>query len=696
MKLPWFVVLFCGLCFAAEPWVTHYTAADGGFATTLHFVSSNYENPLQVSLTPYDQAGNALPNGVRQVTVQPGERLVLDRDALAWNNIPVSHVQVQEHPLLAVSAVYEATQNSVLPATVAAQSLTTRAARYLPAGKAGAFDGLVVVNPNDTDTAFTLVAYDLQGNTEQTLQLTLAAKAKWLGLPANLFSEGVNAAGYVEIRAEADLFTMGLRGTFASSGVSVLTELALQRDLPTPAKLTYSNQIGRILQRKCTPCHYSGGIGPFPLTSYAEATVYPELMQYAVSDGTMPPWKAAAECADLKNSQALDPAEKAMLLNWLAGPLDQGLAERAPAFVQPPDNGWRGGTPTQTFAYPEAYEFKPGPDDYRCFPIPLNNSETLYLEGLEVLPGNLEFVHHVLLYAVTTAEGEALDVSEPGPGYTCFGGPETEEVRLLGGWAPGGDPSFFGENIGMKIEPNTTIVMQVHYHYNGTAGFDQTQFGLYLSSEAHEKELFILPLVNEEFVIPAGAKNFEVTESITLPNYVPIEMHLVMPHMHLLGQSISVTATDKDGGEQCLVNVPKWDFNWQKFYNYQAPINVPGGSTIKLSCIFDNSSDNPFNPNSPPLPVRWGDATTDEMALAFLGIVFPFDIEAKDAPWQWPHKINAAGVNLEKRRTNPLNNLPSCCQKGDEGKPWKKCDTFAKPGEPSAEVAEPPAPKPQD
>ncbi|CAM2009889.1 monooxygenase [Acanthopleuribacter pedis] len=682
MRCSWFLVFMTGLCWAAEPWIPHYTAETGGFATTLHLINGDYENDFVAKITAYDAGGLLLADAAREVTVPAGQRLDLTRDALQWNGVAVSHLRISAGDNVKVSASYQTTGGSVLPATVSAQESLTASVRFLPVNQSGAFDGLVLVNPGEEPLTFQLSAHDPSGNTGETLRFTLAPKAKWVAVPANLFSENVAGDGFIAARAPAGLVAMGLRGTLPGSGVSVLTELALDRNLPAAAKLTYSNQISRIINRKCATCHQNGGIGPFPLTNYSETVTYPDLMQLEVSEGRMPPWKASTECSEFKGVQALDPAEKDMLLAWLAADLDQGPPQRAPIFEPAGDIAWRGGTPTQTFTYNEAYEFKPGPDDYRCFPIPLNNRETLYLEGLEILPGSLEFVHHVILYAVTTNEGEALDLSESGPGYTCFGGPETEEVRMLGGWAPGSDPQFFGDNIGMRIEPNTTIVMQVHYHYSGTAGFDQTQFGLYLSETPHEKELFLLPLLNEDFVIPAGASDYVVSESLTLPNFVWLDLFVVMPHMHLLGKSVTVSTTDNAGGEQCLIDIPKWDFNWQKFYSYQDAVRIEPGSTITLNCVFDNSAQNPYNPNNPPLPVRWGDATTDEMALAFIGVVAPFDITDEKSRWEWPMKVNAAGVNLEKRRTNPLNKLPSCCRKGDAVKPWKKCDAGTTPLEP--------------
>ena len=145
--------------------------------------------------------------------------------------------------------------------------------------------------------------------------------------------------------------------------------------------------------------------------------------------------------------------------------------------------------------------------------------------------------------------------------------------------------------------------------------------------------------------------------------------------MHLLGKRIGVTATGTDGTTRCLVDVPNWDFNWQRFYAFENPIHLAGNTTLTLTCEFDNSSDNPYNPNNPPQPVSWGEATTDEMALCFLGIVLPFEFSsAKENPWGWEWPIQATNLAFgAKTADQRVRNLPSCCKPGDAEKPWKNC-----------------------
>jgi hypothetical protein len=160
--------------------------------------------------------------------------------------------------------------------------------------------------------------------------------------------------------------------------------------------------------------------------------------------------------------------------------------------------------------------------------------------------------------------------------------------------------------------------MQIHYTaLAGISATDRTSVGLYFARPPVRKRLLIVPMINTSFLIPAGAADYEVTASIP---FLPFGVHLysITPHMHLLGRKMTVRATLPDGRQQCLVDIPDWDFHWQRSYDFKSPIALPAGSRVDLSARYDNSSGNPQNPNSPPRDVRWGENTTDEMCIAFL------------------------------------------------------------------------------
>ena len=148
--------------------------------------------------------------------------------------------------------------------------------------------------------------------------------------------------------------------------------------------------------------------------------------------------------------------------------------------------------------------------------------------------------------------------------------------------------------------------------------------------------MILLPMVNQDFVIPADAVDYEVTQRFTLPPFASADLYLIAPHMHLLGQTISAELTLEDGTNQCLIDIPAWDFDWQQFYTFNQPVHLPGNTTLSMRATYDNSINNPNNPNAPPKDVGWGEETTDEMALVFFGVVAPNIITKENNPWDWP------------------------------------------------------------
>lgn len=173
----------------------------------------------------------------------------------------------------------------------------------------------------------------------------------------------------------------------------------------------------------------------------------------------------------------------------------------------------------------------------------------------------------------------------------------------------------------MKVPKGSRVVMQVHYHRNGEEQIDQTRVGLHFAKEPVESELKNFPIYNFTFMLQPGKSNQKVTAQLKLPANGNIKLVGVTPHMHLLGKSMKIEATLPDGSKRCIVNVDQWDFKWQGSYTYKELMPIPGGTKFKLTAVYDNSLNNPFNPNNPPKPVHWGEQTTDEMCLAFVSYI---------------------------------------------------------------------------
>ena len=342
----------------------------------------------------------------------------------------------------------------------------------------------------------------------------------------------------------------------------------------------------------------------------------------------MPPFHVDTGCNEFKNDPSLSSADLGTITKWVLSGAPEGDPRDLPAPLTFPAT-WTLGTPDVALGMPEPFKpnFNQG-DVYRCFVLPTNLTEDRFVRAVEILPGARGMVHHVILFLDTSGKAKQLDDADPGPGYSCFGGPGFDVNALaptLGGWAPGNQPSFLADGLGMSLPKGAVVVMQVHYSaHNGIGASDQSSLGIYFTTAPVQKRVLVAPIINQKFTIPAGAADYEVTASVP---FLPFDAHVIQvtPHMHLLGKKMSISATMPDGSKVCLAEVPDWDFNWQATYTYKNQIAAPLGTGVFLSARYDNSDNNIKNPNSPPKGVSWGENTTDEMCIGFLS--FTLDSE---------------------------------------------------------------------
>jgi thiol-disulfide isomerase/thioredoxin len=379
--------------------------------------------------------------------------------------------------------------------------------------------------------------------------------------------------------------------------------------------VTYHEQVVRIFQSKCQDCHRPGEAGPFALTTYKSAKGWSDMIREVVSDGTMPPWQADAPLGHFRNDRRLTPDEKKTLLAWI----DQGCPEGNPADGPEPRHfldGWR--LPRQPelvlkmnkpVHVPAAYlgGFMGMP--YQYVPAGDPFPEDTWIEGVEVRPEFRAVVHHVIAFMIP--RGQTLhDLARE----QNFG------ELILGAYVPGDQPVVLPKGFAKKIPKGSQILFEVHYTPNGRAGKDQSMVGLLLAKGKPEHEVTSIAIQNKRFQIPPGDPHHVVTSVHEFPDEsVLLSMS---PHMHLRGKSFKYElVTSEKGGQEkreVLLNVPKYDFNWQVSYELATPITLPAGSRIECTAVFDNSAQNPFNPD-PTKRVRWGNQTYEEMMIGFAG-----------------------------------------------------------------------------
>ena len=380
---------------------------------------------------------------------------------------------------------------------------------------------------------------------------------------------------------------------------------------------TFDKDIAPIVFKNCAVCHRPGEVAPFSLLTYHDVSKRAKQIGRVTGEGIMPPWKAEAGFGEFSNDRHLTTQEIAIIQQWVESGAAEGDAADLPAMPKFPE-GWTLGKPDVILEPDEDYTLAAeGGDLYRCFVIPTKLTEDHYIRAIVVRPGNRKVVHHVIVHFDTTGRARELDAADPGPGYTSFGGVGFRSSGMIGGWAPGNYPSFLPDGIGRFLPKDADLVVQVHYHRSGKVETDRTKVALYFTKGQVDKRIRAFPLAKLALRIPAGDSNYVVHAS--MPVRFDATVYRVTPHMHLLGRDMKVTATLPDGTLIPLVHVQNWDFNWQTGYDFKTPLHLPAGSRVDLEARFDNSSGNPLNPNNPPRVVTWGEQTTDEMCIVFLG-----------------------------------------------------------------------------
>ena len=382
---------------------------------------------------------------------------------------------------------------------------------------------------------------------------------------------------------------------------------------------TYARDVAAILRSNCVECHRPGQVGPFPLETYEQARKRAGDIASVTTERQMPPWKPDADFGPtLKHSKALTHDEVATLAKWAeAGAGEGNPADLGPAPVFSSD--WKLGTPDLVVETPEDFQVPAeGEDLYRCFVIPTNLPADQYISAIEYHPGNRKIVHHVLGYVDTSGGARIKDEKEPGVGYMCFSGPGVPTHGDLGGWAPGTEPSYLPDGVGRSLPKKADIVVQVHYHPSGKPETDRTTIGLYFSKTPIRQTLHWNAALNIGMKLPAGKADTEIKANWQVP--VDVTALGIAPHMHLLGHDMTMTATLPDGKSLDLIRINDWDFDWQNNYWFERPIDLPRGSTLRVVAHFDNSAGNPRNPKNPPVDVKWGEGTTDEMCIGFLAM----------------------------------------------------------------------------
>lgn len=375
--------------------------------------------------------------------------------------------------------------------------------------------------------------------------------------------------------------------------------------------VNYAEHVAPILRAKCQACHSPGEAAPFSLRSLEDAQRWGQSIAEVVDEGLMPPWHADPRYGHFANDRSLSDRDRATLIAWADQGMPPGDPSRAPA-PREQAQGWTIGEPDLVFEMLEPFDIPAeGIIDIQKFRVPTHLTEDVWVQAAQAMPGDRAVVHHICVFIIDPAAQSARGLDRE---------QRRELMPELVCYAPGDMPSVFPPGVAKRLPAGATLEIQVHYTPIGTPRFDRSLIGIKLARGPIERMAVTRGVSNRNLVLAPGARDVVLEAEYTLND--DVELLSLTPHMHYRGRSFEYTAVYPDGRSEILLSVPSYDFNWQSVYRLAQPKPLPKGT--KLACVakFDNSDQNPANPD-PKATVRWGEQSTDEMMIGYFDYSVP-------------------------------------------------------------------------
>ncbi len=387
------------------------------------------------------------------------------------------------------------------------------------------------------------------------------------------------------------------------------------RPVKEESDVTYSDQIARIFQKHCVECHRPGQIGPFSLTNYDEAAGWAAMIEEVVREQRMPPWHADPHFGTFSNDTSLSKEEKDQIYKWVANGAPEGNPKKLPearkfagTYMMPFEPDLIVPMADEAFEVPAE-----GTVEYKYFRVNPNFTEDKWVKTAECLPDNRGVVHHIIVF-IRPPEGTPGNIA-------AFG--------HLTGYAPGTRPHVLPEGMAKFVPAGSELVFQLHYTPNGTKQKDRSAVAIKFEDPKNVKwRVATIGASNAQFAIPPHADNHPVESNQKFER--EITLLSMFPHMHLRGKSFHYEAVYPDGSRETLLNVPRYDFNWQNSFILDEHKKLPPGTTLHCTAHFDNSEHNLANPD-PDETVKWGDQTWEEMMIGWYDMAVPVDVSLADA-----------------------------------------------------------------
>ncbi|MDO8907653.1 MAG: redoxin domain-containing protein [Pseudohongiella sp.] len=403
---------------------------------------------------------------------------------------------------------------------------------------------------------------------------------------------------------------VALQALIAGNTPEAVTQaMSLAEALPrheAPANVSYTDVVAPMLLEKCAGCHRPGGIAPWAMTSHAMVQGFSPMIRETVLTRRMPPWHADPAIGEFMHDMSLSVEQKQQLLSWIDAGAQRGTGADPLTQVDAQLTQWSMGEPDYIVTLPEFDIPATGSLDYQFFEVPNTLDRDVWVKAVQIAPGDRQVVHHAIATFGIAPEGMA-DSSA-----SLF------QPQLMT-FVPGNDTYIYPEDTGVFIPAGTSFFTQMHYTTYGRETRDQTKIGLYFADEAPAHVLQHYSILNQDLNIPAGAAEHEEGAYYAFQRDAVI--YSLFPHAHYRGRSSEFVLRYPDGREELVLSVPNYDFNWQRYFQFEKPIAAPAGTQVIHRTTYDNSTANLSNPD-PTVTVRFGEQTWEEMLYG--GISFRY------------------------------------------------------------------------
>ncbi len=452
--------------------------------------------------------------------------------------------------------------------------------------------------------------------------------------------------------------------------------LMLLAALPAAAQTpTWRGQIAPIVYKNCTGCHHEGGSGPFPLMTYEQASRRAGLIETATHSRYMPPWlpESGADVVSLAGDRRLSPGDLSLIAAWVkAGtPEGAGSPPTPPAYT----SEWQLGPPDLILEMPKAMQVPAsGTDLFENFVLPVPLDGTRWVRAMEIKPGSPQVTHHANVTVDRTASVRRAHPADwqqgiPGMDLLVDSGDRFDPDSHFLFWKP--DSTALVEPAGMpwRLDPGNDLILNMHLKPTGKPESVRARIGLYFTPQPATLQPMLLQLEHDAALdIPAGDAKFVVEDHLRLP--VAVDVLGVYPHAHYLGRKMEAWVTLPSGQRRTLILIKDWDIDRQSVYRLAAPLALPAGSVVHMRYTYDNSAANVRNPNTPPIRVRAGNRSADEMAHFWLQVL-PKSVPGSREDPRFPLERAWMENSLAKNPHDPLAQFNLAAMLIEEGQPAK-------------------------